>query len=143
MIRCSLYCAKACNEFVLPTFKLLRLLATQLFSKKCCRVSKLLAIPCPICPAQGFNLRPPVSGSNALPLDQLAGNMFSQLIPCNAVFCSANLRIMMLQIKSNPVDCIFRLDWALKVQIHPYWRQNYIQRQEYMLRCAPKFYQPY
>ena len=43
--------------------------ATQILSKKCCCGGEPLATLRPIWPAQDFNLRPPASKTNALPLD--------------------------------------------------------------------------
>ena len=37
----------------------------------------------------------------------------------------------------------FRLDWAMSIQVHPTWRENYEGRKSHMLQNAPKWYQPY
>nr|XP_039273107.1 uncharacterized protein LOC120347261 [Styela clava] len=36
-----------------------------------------------------------------------------------------------------------RLDWVLKVQVNPFWKEDYEERMHYMLNNAPKFYYPY
>ena len=53
----------------------LRLWATQLLSKKCRSGSEPLATLCPICEVLDLNLRPLAPETNALPLDQLTGQL--------------------------------------------------------------------
>jgi len=36
-----------------------------------------------------------------------------------------------------------KLDWAMSIQVHPSWRDNYEGRRSHMLQNAPKWYQPY
>lgn len=37
----------------------------------------------------------------------------------------------------------YRLEWTMKIQLHPTWRENYEGRRHHMLNNAPKWYQPY
>ena len=67
----SLCYTEAWNEFAKPTSASVRLLATQLISKKCCSSDEPLEILCPNWPTRDLNLWPPAPETNALPLDQL------------------------------------------------------------------------
>ena len=66
----SLYYAQACSELAGPiSASLLSGNNVATMSKKCRGGGELLAIPCPILPAQDLNLRPPAPETNAVTLN--------------------------------------------------------------------------
>jgi len=55
--------------------------------------------------------------------------------------------LMLTFVQSIPTMTIVRsccrLNWTMKIQVNPFWYQQYQDRMEYMLLNAPKLYQPY
>ena len=81
--------------------------ATQLLSKKCCSGGEPLATLWLIWPAR-LNFRPPATETNALPLDQLAGELN--------------------EVNDNPTQCVERfpsfVDWKEFVDLEDYVKES-------------------
>ena len=76
----SLYYAEACNELAGRISASLHLRTTKLHSKKFRSSGQPLATLHPIWSAKDLNLRPLVPKKNALPLDQLTGYRYCEML---------------------------------------------------------------